>query len=106
MMIRRFEEPLAYAFEPLFSCAFSVVAGATAAPILGWSAWLTAVGTLVFWLIGESLLVIFKGWGWSWKFPVAGLCREIIVPCLWARSWFSRQVQWGGSLFNAPGRTR
>lgn len=104
MAIRRFEEPLAYVSEPLFSCAFAVATGAAAAPVFGWPAWLIAAGTLAFWLAEETLLVTFKGWGWSWKFPLAGLCREIIVPALWVKSWFSRDVQWAGSLFEAPRR--
>lgn len=105
MVIRRLDEPLVYAFEPLFSGAFAVAAGALGSPVFGWSAWLAAAGTLVFWLTEETLLVLLKGWGWSWKFPLAGLCREIIVPSLWVRSWFSREVHWAGSLFEAPHRT-
>jgi len=103
-VIRRTEEPLAHAFEPLFSGVFAVAAGAAGAPVFGWPAWLTAAGTLVFWLAEETVLVLLKGWGWSWKFPLAGLCREIIVPALWLRSWFSREVRWAGSLFEAPRR--
>ncbi|HXP06027.1 MAG TPA: glycosyltransferase [Stellaceae bacterium] len=102
LMIRRFEAPLAYVVEPLFGSAVATIAGAIGAPLFGLPAWLMAAATLVFWLALQSLVVALNSWGWSWRFPIASLCGEIIMPVLWARSWFLRNARWAGRMFEMP----
>jgi ceramide glucosyltransferase len=102
MVIRRMEEPLAFAAEPFTGCLFAALAGAAGAGLLALPAWLVAAVTVAGWLALESLVVAAKGWGWSWRFPLAGLCRELLIPVLWARAMFARRVHWAGLPFEVP----
>jgi hypothetical protein len=47
-------------------------------------------------------VVAAKGWGWSWRFPLAGLCRELLIPALWSRALIARDVHWAGHRFEVP----
>jgi ceramide glucosyltransferase len=102
MVIRRMEEPLAFAAEPFTCCLFGALAGATGAQLLALPPWLIAAATVAGWLALESLVVAAKGWGWSWRFPLAGLCRELMIPVLWSRAMFARRVRWAGLPFEVP----
>lgn len=100
MVIRRDEEPLAFYLEPLVSCWFAMLAGAAAGPTLGAAWWTVAAATLVLWLASETLIVAGRHWGWSWRFTIAGICREPLIVGLWVRAWFARKVQWAGRPFD------
>lgn len=100
MVIRRDEEPAAFFLEPFFSCLFGTLAGAIGASNVGLSGPLVAAATLIGWLASETMIVVAKGWGWSWRFPLAGLCREFLILALWLRAWFARKVHWAGRGFN------
>jgi ceramide glucosyltransferase len=102
MVIRRMEEPLAFAAEPFTSCLSAALAGAAGAPLLALPAWLVFAATVAGWLTLESLVVAAKGWGWSWRFPLAGFCRELIIPVLWSTALFARRVRWAGLPFEVP----
>ncbi len=103
MVIRRDEAPLVFLAEPFFGALFSSFAGAFGAASLGLP-WLPlTLATLVGWLAGETFVVAVRGWGWSWRVPFAGLCRELLVVALWARAWFARKVQWQWRPFNVGG---
>ena len=102
MVIRRMEEPLAFVAEPFTSCLAGALAGAAGAGLLALPAWLIAAATVASWLTLESLVVAAKGWGWSWRSPLAGLCRELIIPVLWSRAAFARRVRWAGLPFELP----
>lgn len=102
MVIRRTEEPFAFYVEPFFSGAFAAVAGSIGAPFIGIDWWLMAAVTLAGRLSLETLFVAAKGWGWSWRFPLAGICRELLIPALWLRTWFAREVRWGGVPLDIP----
>jgi len=106
LVIRRCEEPLVLLSEPLFYWGFTAAAGAAGAQLLDLPAGLAAAATIALLLALETAVVALKGWGWSWQFPLAGLCREILMPALWVESWFLRSVTWGGTSFPVPGRSR
>jgi len=101
MVIRRMEEPWAFAAEPFACCLFTALAGAVAAPLLQLPWWTIAAATIAGWLTLESLVVAANGWYWSWRFPVAGLCREFMIPVLWWRALFARGVRWAGMQLEA-----
>jgi hypothetical protein len=58
------------------------------------------MATPIVWLACEAFVIAAKGWGWSWRYPLASVCREFMLIALWARAWFSRKVQWGGQPFD------
>jgi ceramide glucosyltransferase len=103
MVIRRDEAPAAFFIEPFVGGLFATVAGAIGGPTLGLSGWFVAAATSAAWLAGESMLAAAKGWGWSWRFPLAGICREFLIVALWVRAWFTRKVQWHGRRFEVGG---
>lgn len=105
MVIRRDEEPFAFYAEPFFSCGFAMLAGAAAGPTLGVAWWLIAAATLVVWLASDTLVVTARRWGWSWRFPFAGIVRELLIVGLWVRACFARKVQWAGHRFDLDGDT-
>ena len=102
MVIRRMEEPLAFFLEPFICCAFTALAGAAGSQLFAVPWWLISAATLFGWLSLESFVVAAKGWGWSWRFPLACLCREVIILALWLKTWFTRQVRWAGLTFEVP----
>jgi ceramide glucosyltransferase len=100
-VIRRDEERFAFLLE-LFNFAFPTVAAATlAAPLLSLSPALAAVTTLVAWLAVETLLVFAKGWGVSPSAPIAFICREIVLPCVWLNAWLTNRVVWAQGTYVA-----
>ena len=100
MVIRREEEPLAFFAEAFFGCLFTTLAGAAGLASLGWPVLAVAVATPLVWLASETLVVAAHGWGWSWRYPIASVCREFMLVALWLRTWFSRTVQWAGQPFD------
>ena len=96
MVNRRNDAALAFLVEPFFSAGFATLAGAAAGPTLGIAWWQLAVATLAFWLASETVIVAGQGWGWSWRLPLAGICREFLMIGVWARAWFTRKVRWAG----------
>ena len=77
--------------EPWWSACSQLLA-AVPAP---W--WLMAGATLVLWRCLDATVLIGRGWGWSCRLPVAGVCWDLILPVLWLRVWLARSVQWGGA---------
>jgi ceramide glucosyltransferase len=103
MVIRREEHAFSFIGEPFFSALFATLSGALAAPALGTAWWAVGAATLAFWLASDALVVLGRGWGWSWRFPLAGLCREALIIGLWLRAWASREVRWTGRPFDLKG---
>lgn len=99
MLIRRRESPLAFAVEPFVSAAGATLAAGLAGAGTGlhWKA--LALGTLGVWLAADALVVAARGWGWSWRFPVACLAREAVLVALWLRAWTAGTVGWAGGRF-------
>jgi ceramide glucosyltransferase len=102
MMIRRREAPFAFYLEPFGGCALTALAGSLSAPVLPAPWWSLAAVTLVAWRGLDAIVLIGKGWGWSWRSPIAGMCWDLILPILWLRVWLARSVQWGGADIKIP----
>jgi len=100
MVIRRDEAPAVFAAEPFFGGLFTTIAGAVGFGLIGATVLPVALATPLAWLANDSLVVAGKGWGWSWRYPLAAFCREIILVALWLRACFSRDVQWQGDRFD------
>lgn len=106
MVIRHVEAPLVFAGEPFFGGLFATLAGAVGFACLQWPAAPVLVGTPVLWLATESVVIAAKDWGWSWRYPLAAICREVMLVPMWLRAWFSRNVQWSGQPFELRERPR
>ncbi|HSW28992.1 MAG TPA: glycosyltransferase [Longimicrobiales bacterium] len=100
ILIRRRESLLAFLAEPLSCAGTATLAGALAAPVLGVPGWAAASATAVAWLAGDVIVVAGRGWGLSWRFPMAVVCREAMVYALWLRTWSTRTVSWAGERFD------
>ena len=109
-VIRRDEERLAFLLELFnFACPAALAAG-LAAPLAGLPALAVAPATILGWFAAETLLVFAKGWGLSAMSPVAFLCREIMLPCVWLNAWLTNRVIWAQGSYVAkstsdPSRT-
>ena len=97
---RRQSEPWAFYAEPTCSALLAAAAGAAAAPLLGQPGWLVLAATLLFWFATEALFLLTKGWGWSWRSPIAMLGREFLVLALWLWTWRTRRIFWGEIAFD------
>jgi ceramide glucosyltransferase len=104
MLIRRAEGPAIFFIEPFFGMAGAAAAGIAAGAALGLSWWMLPLATVLGWLAIESAAVALKGWGWSWKYPLATLARELLIPVLWLRAWIARSVRWHGIRHDLPKR--
>ena len=102
MVIRRIQAPLAFCAEPLLSGGFTAVAGAFGAVVFGAPGWFMALATLFGWLSLDLAFFAAKGWGWSWTSPLAGLCREFLIPAMWLKALVDRKVRWAGLPFEVP----
>ena len=109
-VIRRAEEPLTFALEPLACPVPAALAGALAAPLLGWGALTGFSVTLVGWYLIEMLITAIKGWELKPWTPWAFLGRDGILLLAWARAWTTREVVWAGGkqdvrdVLRRPGR--
>lgn len=106
MVIRRGGSPLAFLAEPFFSAGGAALAAALAGPTLGLAWWAPAAASLAAWLATDMLVVVGRGWGWSWRFPLACLCRELLIAGLWLRAWSAPTVSWAGGRFEVNQRPR
>jgi ceramide glucosyltransferase len=97
MTIRRMEAKSASLLEPFVGGAVTALAGGLAAPVLAAPWWLVAAATLVVWRCLDAVVLVSRGWDWSWRSPIAGVCWDLMLPALWLRAWFARSVRWGGA---------
>jgi ceramide glucosyltransferase len=104
MVIRRVEAPLVFAGEIFFGGLFATIAGAVGFACLKWPVTPALLGTPILWLAIEAAVVAAKDWGWSWRYPLAAICREFILVPMWLHAWFSRNVQWSGQPFEVGGQ--
>jgi ceramide glucosyltransferase len=100
-VIRRDEERAAFIAEPLSFAFLAAIAAALAAPIAGIAPLTAAIATIVGWLAAETLLAIGKGWGLSLTAPIAFLCREMMLPCVWLNAWLTNRVVWAQGTYVA-----
>lgn len=101
MIIRRGDELLSFLAEPICQAVPAVVAGALAAPLIGWGPVAGATATLAFWFTTETLLSIAKGWQLSWTAPAVFVAREATMLAVWANAWVTDKVVWAKDTVNA-----
>src|ERR1700759_4720413 len=95
--LRRATFPFFFAPEILTTSLFTFIAAAVAAPNFGVDPIIAVALMAVFWYGAEALLAFAAGWPLSWRSPVAGLARDLMLPFLWARGWSGRNVVWRGN---------
>ncbi len=95
-VIRRAEEPLTFAFEPLACALPAVAAGALAAPLVGIGASSGAAATLIGWYALEVLVAAAKRWELRPWTPAATIGRDLVLLAAWAMAWTTREVTWAG----------
>jgi ceramide glucosyltransferase len=100
-VIRRDEERTAFILEPLSFVFPATIAASLAAPLLGLASCTAAAATIVGWFAAETLLAAAKGWGLSLAAPIAFLCREIMLPCIWLNAWLTNRVVWAQGTYVA-----
>jgi ceramide glucosyltransferase len=100
-VIRRDEERTAFILEPLSFVFPATIAASLAAPLIGLAACTAAVATIIGWFAAETLLAVAKGWGLSLTAPIAFLCREIMLPCIWLNAWLTNRVVWAQGTYVA-----
>ncbi len=95
-VIRRAEEPVTFAVEPLACPLPAAVAGLLAASLVGLGP-LAGFGlTLAGWYAIEVGVTAIKRWEVSPWTPAAFLGRDLVLLLAWARAWFTREVVWAG----------
>lgn len=99
MVIRRNQEPYAFVGELLTGFPVAVLAGALAAPLLGVSGWLMAIGTLAFRIVTEMAFLRARGWGMTWRYPALAIIRDLMTWVLWFPALRARKVNWGGRTY-------
>jgi ceramide glucosyltransferase len=95
-VIRRAEEPSTFAFEPVACPLPAALAGAIAAPLVGFAAPVGFGLTLGGWYLLEVLTTALKGWELRPWTPAAFIGRDLVLLVAWARAWTTRTVVWAG----------
>ena len=96
-VIRRAEEPVTFALEPLACPVPAAIAAAVAAPLLGVAASSGFLVTLVGWYGLELLVTAAKRWELHPWTPWAFVGRDIVLLAAWAQAWTTREVIWAGA---------
>ncbi|MGH6823001.1 MAG: glycosyltransferase [Methylocella sp.] len=100
-VIRRKNERVTFPLEPLASPLPAAVAGALAAPLVSYPAWLGFALTLLLWFCAETGFSLCKGWEVSAWSPLAFLGREILALMAWLRAFTTHDVVWAKVRFDA-----
>ena len=95
-VIRRAEEPLTFAFEPVACPVPAALAAALAAPLVGLGAVAAFAATLLGWYLIEVLVTALKRWEVRPWTPLAVLGRDGVLLVAWVRAWTTREVVWAG----------
>lgn len=96
-VIRRAEEPLTFAFEPIACPLPAALAGALAAPLVGMGPLVGILATLLGWYAIEVFVTAaIKRWELRPWTPLAFLGRDFVLLAAWARAWTTREVIWAG----------
>jgi ceramide glucosyltransferase len=94
--IRRKEEPLTFAFEPIACALPASFAAAVAAPMFHASPVTGFAMIFGGWYALEWLTAFAKGWETRPWTPFAFLGRDLILLAAWAHAWRTREVTWAG----------
>jgi ceramide glucosyltransferase len=100
-IVRRKHERVTFPLEPLASPLPAAVAGALAAPLVSYPAWLGFSLTLILWFCAETGFAICKGWEVSRGSPLTFLGREILALVAWLRAFTTHDVVWARVRFDA-----
>ncbi|MGB6175086.1 MAG: glycosyltransferase [Methylocella sp.] len=100
-IVRRKHERVTFPLEPLASPLPAAVAGALAAPLVCYPAWLGFSVTLLSWFCAETGFALCKGWEVSRWSPLAFLGREILALVAWLRAFTTHDVVWARVRFDA-----
>ncbi|MDQ6867920.1 MAG: glycosyltransferase [Pseudomonadota bacterium] len=100
-IVRRKHERVTFPLEPLASPLPAAVAGALAAPLVSYPAWLGFSLTLLLWFCAETGFALCKGWRVSAWSPLAFLGREILALVAWLRAFTTHDVVWAQVRFDA-----
>jgi ceramide glucosyltransferase len=98
--LRRVSFPLCFALE-IFSGGVwpSILIGA-AAHLAGMPFWFGLVFAAL-WYGAEALYALALGWHWTWRSPLMGILRDLLLPVLWFEGWRGRNFQWRGNAMEA-----
>ena len=96
-VIRRAEEPITFALEPLACPVPAAIAAALAAPLVGVAGWVGFLMTLVGWYLVEVSVMAAKRWELRPWTPVAFLGRDGVLLAAWVHGWMTREVTWAGN---------
>jgi ceramide glucosyltransferase len=96
-LVRRINQPLAYAGEivsgPIAACVCAGVAAAFGGLAPMWS----IAGTAAFWYAVEGVASAAARWHMTAASPAAWLLRDALMPAMWLTALFSRHARWRGS---------
>jgi ceramide glucosyltransferase len=95
--LQRVTFPLFFAPEILTGAAVPFLAGSNAAAAGSYSPIAVLTGLAVLWYGAELALAKSKGWHCSWRYPVACLIRDCLMPAVWAYAWVGRDATWRGN---------
>ena len=100
--LRRVSFPLCFALEIFSGGIWPAILIAIASHLVG----LTALPGLLFlalWYGAEAGFALALGWHWSWRAPLMGILRDLLLPALWFEGWRGRNFQWrGNAMVAAP----
>jgi ceramide glucosyltransferase len=100
-IVRRKHERVTFPLEPVASPLPAAVAGALAAPLGSYPAWLGFSLTLLLWFCAETGFTLCKGWEVSRWSPLTFFGREILALVAWLRAFTTHDVVWAQVRFDA-----
>jgi ceramide glucosyltransferase len=95
--LRRASFMLYFAPEIVSGAALPLAAVALAALGLGWSIPGALLGYAAIWYGAEMALAQGAGWPLTALYPIHGLVRDLMLPCLWCYAWLNRGFVWRGN---------
>jgi ceramide glucosyltransferase len=98
--LRRVTFPLFFFPEIAAGAVVPFLLGAWWAYSAGYSIVAVALAIAVPWYGAEALLSRRMGWPLSWRFPVAAIARDLIIPAMWSAAWIARDVVWRGNAMS------
>jgi ceramide glucosyltransferase len=98
--LRRVSFPLCFALEILSGGVWPSAFTGIAAHLAGLPWWLGMIFAAL-WYGAEALMTLTLGWHWSWRSPLMGILRDLLLPVLWFEGWRGRTFQWRGNAMEA-----
>lgn len=97
-LLRRKTFPALFGLEVLTGSIAPAAAIAIAASHFDWPVAAVVSGHLAVWLGSEAGLVLWAGWHFSWRSPLAWLVRDLLLPIIWLKGWLSSTYAWRGDV--------